>query len=108
MKVYLGEDEEGGAGAVPVEVHSIRLVEALVGEHLVPALWNRNNILRFRFRFQLLKSYVWFRFRLILLKSYGSVPVPAPYLDHKKQIFQKKCWKFFLPFYPSKEKAKGL
>jgi len=23
------------------------------------------------------------------------VPVPAQYLDHKKQIFQKKCWKFF-------------
>ncbi len=23
------------------------------------------------------------------------VPVPAPYLDHKKQIFPKKCWKFF-------------
>jgi hypothetical protein len=27
------------------------------------------------------------------------VPVPAPYLDHKKQIFQKKFWKFFLTFY---------
>ncbi len=27
------------------------------------------------------------------------VPVPAPYLDHKKQIFQKKIWKFFLTFY---------
>jgi hypothetical protein len=23
------------------------------------------------------------------------VPVSAPYLDHKKQIFQKKLWKFF-------------
>jgi hypothetical protein len=23
------------------------------------------------------------------------VPVPASYLDHKKQISQKKCWKFF-------------
>ncbi len=23
------------------------------------------------------------------------VPVPAPYLDHKKQIFQKKFWNFF-------------
>jgi hypothetical protein len=48
---------------------------------------------------------LWFRFQL--LKSCGSssgsyfwkvtvpVPVPAPYLDHKKQIFQKKCWKNF-------------
>jgi hypothetical protein len=24
-----------------------------------------------------------------------SVPGPAPYLDHKKLIFEKKCWKFF-------------
>ena len=45
------------------------------------------------------------------LTSYGSgstsqkvtvpmvpVPVPAPYLDHKKQIFQKKFWKFFCLF----------
>ncbi len=56
-------------------------------------MWNRNYFLRFRFR--LLKSYgsgsgsdFW--------QSYGSgsgsyfrkvpVPVPAPYLDHKKQI----------------------
>ncbi len=23
------------------------------------------------------------------------VPVPAPYLDHKKQIFLKKFWNFF-------------
>jgi hypothetical protein len=23
------------------------------------------------------------------------VPVPAPYLDNKKQIFQKKNWNFF-------------
>ena len=52
---YLSEDEEGGAGAVPVEVHGVRLVEALVGEHLVPALWNRYYFLRFRFR--LLNSY---------------------------------------------------
>jgi hypothetical protein len=58
-------------------------------------LWNRNYFLRFRF--WLLKSYgsgsdFW--------KSYGSgsyfwkvtvpVPVPAPYLYHKKQIFLKK------------------
>ncbi len=65
-------------------------------------LWNRYYFLRFRFR--LLKSYgsgsdFW--------KSYGSgsyfrkvpVPVPAPYLDHKKQIFTKKLLEFFLPFY---------
>jgi hypothetical protein len=65
-------------------------------------LWNRNYFLRFRFRFRLLKSYgssSGSDFR----KSYGSgsdsgsyfrkitvlvlVPVPAPCLDHKKQIF---------------------
>jgi hypothetical protein len=30
--------------------------------------------------------------------------VPAPYLDHKKQIFQEKFWNFFafLPTVPSK------
>jgi hypothetical protein len=41
-----------------------------------------------------------------LRKSYGSgsyfrkipVPVPAPYLDHKKKIFQKKNLDIFLPF----------
>jgi hypothetical protein len=27
------------------------------------------------------------------------VPVPAPYLDHKKQIKKKKNWEFFLTFY---------
>jgi hypothetical protein len=56
--------------------------------YLKPVLWNRNYFLRFRFR---------------LLKSYGSasvfckvmVPVPVPYLDYKKQIFQKKIWKNF-------------
>jgi hypothetical protein len=37
--------------------------------------------LRFRFWFRLLSSYR-FRFRF-----------PAPYLDHKKQSFQKKFWK---------------
>ncbi len=61
-------------------------------------LWNRNYFLRFRFRFRLLNSYgSGSDFR----KSYGSgsgsgsyfrkvtfpVPVPAPYLDHKKLIF---------------------
>ncbi len=75
---------------------------------LDPVLWNRNYFLRFRFRFQLLKSYgsgsgsgydFW--------KSYGSgsgsyfwkvtvpVPVLAPYLYHKRQIFHKKiCFLF--------------
>jgi hypothetical protein len=28
-------------------------------------------------------------------KVTAPVPVPTPYQDHKKQIFQKKCWKFF-------------
>jgi hypothetical protein len=28
-----------------------------------------------------------------------TVPVPAPYLDHKKQIFQKKFLEKILPFY---------
>jgi hypothetical protein len=71
---------------------------------LKPVLWNRNYILRFRFR---------------LLKSYGSgsgsgsssylrkvtvpvpavpVPVLAPYLDHKKQILKKKFWKIYCLF----------
>jgi hypothetical protein len=27
------------------------------------------------------------------------VPVPAPYVDHKKQIFQKKILEIFLTFY---------
>ncbi len=27
------------------------------------------------------------------------VPVPGPYLDHKKQIFQKKNLEFFSTFY---------
>ncbi len=70
-------------------------------------LWNRNYFLRFRVRFRLLKSYgsgsgsdFW--------KSYGSgsgsgsyiwkvtvpVPVLAPYLYHKKQIFLKKFVSF--------------
>jgi hypothetical protein len=26
------------------------------------------------------------------------VPVPAPYLDHKKQIFKKQLWKIFCLF----------
>ncbi len=61
-------------------------------------LWNRNYLLWFRFRFWLLKSYgsgsgsgSYFR------KSYysDSGSGPAPYLDHKKQIFQNKFWNFF-------------
>jgi hypothetical protein len=31
-----------------------------------------------------------------------TVPVPAPYLDHKKQIFQKKKLEFFFDFLLSK------
>jgi hypothetical protein len=54
---------------------------------------------------------LWFWFQFQLLKSYGSgsgsyfrkVPVPilvpAPYLDHKTQIFQKITLDSFLPFY---------
>ncbi len=74
----------------------------LLGPRTFPntALWNRNYFLRFRF--QLLKSFgsgsdFW--------KSYGSgsgsyfwkvtVPVPAPYSDHKKQIFREYFWIFF-------------
>ncbi len=66
-------------------------------------LWNRNYFLQFQFRFRLLKSYgsgsdFW--------KSYSSgsgsyfwkvtvpVPVPTPYLFHKKQIFLKKFVSF--------------
>ncbi len=56
--------------------------------HFHAVLWNRNYFLRFRYRFR-------------LLKSYGSssdfwqvkVPVPAPYLDHNKHIFQKSLKK---------------
>ncbi len=74
-------------------------------------LWNRNYFLRFRFRSRLLKSYgsgsdFW--------KSYGScsyfwkvtvpVPVPAPYLYHKKQIFLKKFVSFLHSKLFSKEK----
>ncbi len=66
-------------------------------------MWNRNYFLRFRFR--LLKSYgSGSDFR----KSYGSgsgsyfrkvtVPVPAPYLNHKKQIFGKYFCKIFCLF----------
>ncbi len=81
--------------------HELKKLEAV--------LWNRNYFLRFRFRFRflLLKSFgsgsgsdFW--------KSYGSgsyfwkitvpVPVPAPYLAHKKLIFQEYFWKFFCLF----------
>ncbi len=73
-------------------------------------LWNRNYFLRFRFRFLLLKSFG-SGSGSDFLKSYGSgsgsyfwkvtvpVPVPAPYLDHKKQILQEYFWIFVLPFY---------
>ncbi len=42
---------------------------------------------------------LWFRFGSYFWKVTVPVPVPAPYLDHKKLIFQKKYWNFFLPFY---------
>jgi hypothetical protein len=54
-------------------------------EGVKAVLWNRNYLLRFRFR--LLKSFgsgpvptfekLWFRFRFLLLKSFGSGPVPT-------------------------------
>ncbi len=65
----------------------------------LPALWNRNYFYGSGSDFWKL----WFRFQL--LKSYDSgsyfwkvtvtvpVPVPAPYLDNKKQIYQKEFWK---------------
>jgi hypothetical protein len=63
-------------------------------------LWNRNYLLRFRFRFWLLKSYgsgsdpnFWKVMVPVPVPTFEKVtvpvPVPAPYLDHKKQIFQK-------------------
>jgi hypothetical protein len=36
---------------------------------------------------------------MVSVPTFEKVPVPvlvpAPYLDHKKQIFQKEFWKFF-------------
>jgi hypothetical protein len=57
---------------------------------------NRNYFLRFRIR-------VWFR--LLTSSCSGSdflqvtVPVLAPYVDHKKNSFQKKNFTKILPFY---------
>jgi hypothetical protein len=78
-----------------------------LSHHHHAALWNRNYFsgsgsdfwkVMVQVRFQLLKiygsgssSYFW--------KVTVPVPVPAPYLDHKKQIFHKKIRIFFLPFY---------
>jgi hypothetical protein len=41
------------------------------------------------------------RFRFLLQKVTVTVPVPvpAPYLDHEKQIFQKKMLAKILPFF---------
>ncbi len=72
------------------------------GETVPAALWNRNYF--FTVTVPTFEKF-WLRFQL--LKSYGSgyfwkvtvpVPVPAPYQDHKKQIFQKKIWKMFCLF----------
>jgi hypothetical protein len=81
--------------------HYYNITFCLQDDYFPAVLWNRNDFLRFRFRF-------------ILLKSYGSgsgsgsyfwkvtvpvpVPVLAPYLDHKKLIFQEKVWIFFCLF----------
>ncbi len=72
-------------------------------------LWNRNYLLRFRFRFWLLKSYVsgsgsdfWKVMVPISVPTFEKVtvpvPVPAPYLDHKNK-FKKKILEFFFTFY---------
>ncbi len=71
-----------------------------------PVLWNRNYLLRFRYRFWLLESYgsgsgsdFWKvmvpvpTFEKVTVQV--PVPVPAPYLDNKKQIVLKKGWNFF-------------
>ena len=41
---------------------------------------------------------LWFRFRFRFL----LLQVPAPYLDHKKQIKKKKSLEFFFDFFLSK------
>ncbi len=88
-------------GTRPCSIHIYRDIPTTPFSLVLRAvLWNRNYFLRFRFL--LLKSYgsgsdFW--------KSYGSgsgsyfrkvtVPVPAPYLDHKMLIFQEYFWNFF-------------
>ncbi len=71
-------------------------VQVLVQKRkLWPVLWNRNYLLRFRFRFWLLKSYdsgsgsnFWKVMVPVPVPTFEKitvpVPVPAPYLDHKK------------------------
>jgi hypothetical protein len=67
---------------------------------ILAVLWNRNYLLRFRFRFWLLKSFgsdsgsgsnFWKVMVPVPVPTFEKVPVPvpvpAPYLDHKKQIF---------------------
>jgi hypothetical protein len=75
---------------------------------ILTVLWNRNYLLRFRFRFWLLKSYgsgsgsnFWKVMVPVPVSTFEkvTVPVPAPYLDHKKQIFQKKFLEISLTFY---------
>ncbi len=67
-------------------------------------LWNRNYLLRFRFRFWLLKSYgsgsgsnFWKVMVPVPVPTFEkvTVPVPAPYLDRKKQIKKKNFGNFF-------------
>ncbi len=71
-----------------------------------PVLWNRNYLLRFRFRFWLLESYgsgsiFWKVMVPVPVPTFEKVtvpvpvPIPAPYLDHKKQIFQINFEIFF-------------
>ncbi len=68
-------------------------------------LWNRNYLLRFRFRFWLLKSFgsgfnFWKVMVPVPVPTFEKVPVsvPTPYLDHKKQICQKNVDNFIWLF----------
>ncbi len=86
--------------------YTVRGSSSRYGTSYHPVLWNRNYLLRFRFRFWLLKSYgSGSNVRKVMVpvpvptfeKVTVPVPVPGPYLDHKKQI-NKKIWKFFWLF----------
>ncbi len=72
-----------------------------------PVLWNRNYLLRFRF--WLFKSYgsgsdFWKVLVSVPVPTFEkvTVPVPAPYLDHKKQIFKQILDFFIFYFFLSK------
>ena len=69
-------------------------------------LWNRNYLLQFRFWFWILKSFgsgsssgsgsnFWKLMVSVPVPTFEKVPVPAPYLDHKQQILNKKFGIFF-------------